>query len=62
MTTMKPRKVELLWFGGCPNHEDARRLLHDVLADVAPETRTDTRQPATASDEQLLASFLARKL
>jgi hypothetical protein len=38
MTTMKPRKVELLWFGGCPNHEDARRLLHDVLADVAPGT------------------------
>jgi hypothetical protein len=38
MTTTKPRGVELLWFRDCPNHEDARRLLHDVIAEVAPGT------------------------
>lgn len=38
MTRSKPRSVELLWFRDCPNHEDARRLLHEVIAEVAPGT------------------------
>jgi hypothetical protein len=29
-------KIEFLWFGGCANHEQARALLHDVIANVAP--------------------------
>lgn len=28
--------VELLWFADCPNHEEARRLLEEVIAEVAP--------------------------
>ena len=36
MTRLKPRSVELLWFRDCPNHEDARRLLFAVIAEVAP--------------------------
>jgi len=32
------RSVELLWFSDCPHHEAARRLLSEVLADVAPRT------------------------
>ena len=37
---VKP-KVELLWFAGCPNHEDARALLAEVLAQLAPGTPVD---------------------
>lgn len=36
--------------------------LGQPLADAAPETRPDPREPAPASDEQLLASYLSRKL
>lgn len=32
------RAVELLWFSDCPNREAARRLLSEVLADMAPGT------------------------
>jgi hypothetical protein len=30
--------VELLWFSDCPNHATARRLLEEVIAEVAPGT------------------------
>jgi len=30
--------VELLWFRDCPHHAAARRLLREVLADMAPGT------------------------
>jgi hypothetical protein len=33
------QKVELLWFEGCPNHPAARRMLEEVIAEVAPGTR-----------------------
>jgi len=39
MTNSKPRSVELLWFQDCPNHEDTRRLLNQVIAEVAPGSR-----------------------
>lgn len=38
MPRKKPPYVELLWFSDCPNHEDARRLLFAVIAEVAPGT------------------------
>ncbi|HEX7068984.1 MAG TPA: hypothetical protein VF295_12435 [Candidatus Limnocylindria bacterium] len=31
-------RVELLWFRDCPHHVEARRLLLDVIAGVAPGT------------------------
>jgi len=31
-------RIELLWFDGCPNHEAARTLLRDVVAELAPGT------------------------
>lgn len=31
-------RVELLWFAECPHHEEARRVLREVLATVAPGT------------------------
>lgn len=34
---MRPR-IELLWFDDCPNHESARALLKDVIANLAPGT------------------------
>ncbi len=30
--------IELLWFSDCPNHDQARRLLQEVVADLAPGT------------------------
>lgn len=30
--------VELLWFSECPNHPDARRLLAEVIGEMAPGT------------------------
>lgn len=30
--------IELLWFSDCPNHEAARALLREVVAEVAPES------------------------
>ena len=32
------REVELLWFSDCPNHAAARRMLEEVIAEVAPGT------------------------
>jgi hypothetical protein len=32
------RRVELLWFRDCRNHTDARGLLREVIAEVAPGT------------------------
>ena len=44
-------KVELLWFDGCPNHEPARAMLAEVLAEFArgtPVQDIDASDPATA--------------
>jgi hypothetical protein len=43
--------IELLWFGGCPNHGSARDLLRDVVEATAPGTPirdTDATDPAVA--------------
>ena len=29
-------EVELLWFSSCANHAAARRMLEEVIAEVAP--------------------------
>lgn len=36
---MSDRTIEFLWFDGCPNHVAARRMLEDVIAEVAPGMR-----------------------
>jgi hypothetical protein len=39
MTTRRQdRRIELLWFGDCPNWQAARALLRDVVAEIAPGT------------------------
>ena len=46
------RTVELLWFSECPNHAAARRLLDDVVRDLAPGTpvrEIDASDPTTAA-------------
>ena len=30
--------IELLWFADCPNHDPARELLREVVAELAPES------------------------
>ncbi|OGO53745.1 MAG: hypothetical protein A2Z32_02560 [Chloroflexi bacterium RBG_16_69_14] len=50
MESARPR-VELLWFGDCPNHDGARALLAEILADLAPGTRVrdvDATNPSVA--------------
>ncbi len=45
------RLVELLWFAECANHPAARRMLEEVIADLAPGTPIidiDTSDPVTA--------------
>lgn len=45
------RDVELLWFSDCPNHPAARRMLADVIDQLAPGTpirEVDATDPATA--------------
>jgi hypothetical protein len=32
------KRVEFLWFEGCPGHEPARALLDEVIASLAPGT------------------------
>jgi hypothetical protein len=44
-------KVELVWFSDCPNHATARRMLEEVIADLAPGTPIhdlDATDPVTA--------------
>jgi hypothetical protein len=46
------RDVELLWFSDCTNHPAARRMLEEVIAEVAPGTsmhEVDVTDPATAA-------------
>ncbi len=46
----KPR-VEFLWFQDCPNHEVARQLVLDVIAETGAEVEfrdIDASDPATA--------------
>lgn len=43
--------IELLWFADCPNHEAARALLREVVAEVSPESvirDTDATDPRVA--------------
>ena len=49
---MVTHDVELLWFSDCPNHPAARRLLEEVIAELAPGTPirdVDATDPATAA-------------
>jgi hypothetical protein len=44
--------VELLWFSDCPNHEQTRRLLVEVIGEVAPGTPVrdiDATDPGVAN-------------
>jgi hypothetical protein len=44
-------RVEFLWFDGCPSHWQARALLDEVIADIAPGTAVesiDASDPAVA--------------
>lgn len=44
-------EVELLWFADCANHEAARTLLQEVVAEVAPGTPihdVDATEPKVA--------------
>ena len=46
------QKVELLWFEGCANHPAARRMLEDVIDELAPGTtihEIDATDPAIAA-------------
>jgi len=38
---LSPVKVELLWFDDCPNHAEARRMLHEVVDALAPGTAVE---------------------
>ena len=52
-------KVEFLWFQDCPNHEDARRLLRDVLRENGlPEgfEDIDASDPARADELRFAGS------
>ena len=45
-------EVELLWFSDCPNHQTARAMLEEVIAEVAPGTAIrdiDASDPAAAA-------------
>jgi len=48
----RPAVVELLWFADCPNHQTARAMLEEVIAEVAPGTAIrdiDASDPAAAA-------------
>jgi hypothetical protein len=48
---MRTPIVQLIWFSDCPNHEGARTLLREVLAELAPGTSIediDASDPALA--------------
>ena len=45
--------VKLIWFADCPNHVEARRVLREVLAELAPGTPIediDASDPAVARE------------
>jgi len=48
------KRVEFLWFDGCPGHERARALLDEVIADIAPGT---TVESINASDHAVAAAY-----
>jgi hypothetical protein len=51
MPPVRPVRIELLWFDGCPNHEAAEALLRNVLAAAGSEAaveRIQVEDPATA--------------
>ena len=51
--------IQLLWFSDCPNHEAARALLREVLAELAPGTpieEVDATDPAVAERERFPGS------
>jgi hypothetical protein len=35
------KRVQFLWFDGCPSHRPARALLDEVIAEVAPGTAVE---------------------
>jgi hypothetical protein len=47
-------KVEFLWFSGCPNHEQARALLRQVIDEVAPGTAIEDIDASDPSIAQAL--------
>jgi hypothetical protein len=47
------KRVEFLWFDGCPNHEPARALLDEVIAAIAPGTPVEA---IDASDPEVAAA------
>jgi hypothetical protein len=58
----RPR-VELLWFQDCPNHESARLLLEEVLAQLAPDTTiedVDATDPGVAQRHRFPGSPIIR--
>ena len=53
------KRVEFLWFDGCPGHEPALEMLEDVIAAVAPGTpieSIDASDPAVASAQRFPGS------
>ena len=49
---MTRHEVEFLWFRDCANHEQALRMLEDVIAELAPGTpirRIDATDPDVAT-------------
>ena len=52
-------RIELLWFGGCPNHAEARALLTAIVAAHAPGTPildVEATDPATAASHRFPGS------
>ncbi len=46
------RSLELLWFSECPNYPAARRMLEEVVAEIAPGTpihEVDASDPVVAA-------------
>lgn len=52
-------RVELLWFADCPNHAAARRLVREVVAELAPGSvirDVDATDPQIAREERFPGS------
>ncbi len=45
-------KVELLWWEGCPSYPEARRLLDEVLAEAAIETKVEMVEVRTQAEAE----------